>query len=87
MGRLILAAAHPAPVTSVSVYVAVIASVVALAVGWFTARWRRAERSVRGTRNDYNAAMKGAWGARRAMGGALIVLVVAADMWFRGKGR
>ncbi len=43
---------------------AVLAVVVALAVGIYYARWLRAERSLRGAKRDHSAAGRGAWAAR-----------------------
>ena len=66
---------------------AVVAVVVALAVGFYWARLLRAERSRRGAKRDFEAAGRGAWAARRVMVfvGAVLVLVVRA--WLQGKGR
>jgi hypothetical protein len=66
---------------------AVVAVVVALAVGFYWARLLRAERSLRGAKRDQAAAGRGAWAARRVMilVAAAAVLVVRA--WLQGKGR
>jgi hypothetical protein len=66
---------------------AVVAVVVALAVGFYWARLLRAERSRRGAKRDYEAAGRGAWAARRVMILVAAVLVLAVRAWLQGKGR
>ena len=46
---------------------AVLAVVVALAVGIYYARWLRAERSLRGAKRDHSAAGRGTWRQGRVM--------------------
>ena len=63
------------------------AIVVALMVGYYWARWRRAEASLRSAKGQADAALKAAWRSR-----ILIVLVAAAlyvvlHAWLRGTGR
>ena len=66
---------------------AVVAVVVALAVGFYWARFLRAERSRRGTKREYEAAGRGAWAARRVMILVAAVLVLVVRAWLHGKGR
>lgn len=66
---------------------AVVAVVVALAVGFYWARLLRAERSRRGAKRDYEAAGRGAWAARRVMVLVAAVLVLVVRAWLQGKGR
>ena len=66
---------------------AVVAVVVALAVGFYWARWLRGERSLRGAKRDQAAASRGAWAARRAMILVAVVLVIVVRAWLHGKGR
>jgi hypothetical protein len=66
---------------------AVVAVVVALAVGFYWARLLRAERSRRGAKRDYDAAGRGAWAARRVMVLVAAVLVLVVRAWLHGKGR
>ncbi|MGH3281772.1 MAG: hypothetical protein ACRDNW_21900 [Trebonia sp.] len=66
---------------------AVVAVVVALAVGFYYARWLRAERSLRGAKHDHAAAGRGAWAARRVMILVAVVLALVVRAWLHGKGR
>ena len=66
---------------------AVVAVVVALAVGFYWARFLRAERSLRGAKRDQAAASRAAWAARRAMILVAAVLALAVRAWLQGKGR
>lgn len=66
---------------------AVVAVVVALAVGFYWARWLRGERSLRGAKRDHDAAGRGAWAARRVMILVAAVLVLVVRAWLQGKGR
>jgi hypothetical protein len=66
---------------------AVVAVVVALAVGFYWARLLRAERSLRGAKRDRDAAGRGAWAARRVMVLVAVVLVLVLRAWLQGKGR
>jgi hypothetical protein len=66
---------------------AVVAVVVALAVGFYWARLLRAQRSLRGAKRDQAAASRGAWAARRVMVLVAAVLVLVVRAWLQGKGR
>jgi hypothetical protein len=66
---------------------AVVAVVVALAVGFYWARLLRAERSLRGAKRDHEAAGRGARAARRVMILVAAVLVLVVREWLHGKGR
>lgn len=66
---------------------AALAVIIALMVGYYFARWRRAETSLKTNRAFAEASAKTAWRARGAMllvGAALWAII---DAWFRGKGR
>ncbi|MFI5066955.1 MAG: hypothetical protein ACHP9Z_23670 [Streptosporangiales bacterium] len=60
---------------------AVAAIVISLAVGYYFAKWRRAEKSKQGAKQDLGKAAKGAWLARRVMAIAAVFAVVAAYEW------
>lgn len=66
---------------------AVVAVVIALAVGFYWARLLRAERSLRGAKRDHAVAGRGAWAARRVMILVAAVLVLVVRAWLQGKGR
>jgi hypothetical protein len=74
-------------VTSISTGAAAIAVTVALAIGFYFARWLRAERDEIGARESLRKAVSAMWAARKVLVAVVIVAVVAADLWFRGKGR
>jgi len=80
-------AAQSSPVATVSVDVAVVATVVALAGGWYGARWWQAERDEDAVRARLAGTLRILRGARRAAIVTALVVVAAVDMWFRGKGR
>jgi hypothetical protein len=82
-----LLAAQSSPVTTVSVDVAVVATVVALASGWYGARWWQAERDEDAVRARLDGTLRILRRARRAAIVMLLIVVAAVDMWFRGKGR
>jgi hypothetical protein len=66
---------------------AALAVIIALVVGYYFARWRRAETSRKTNKAFADASAKTAWRARGAMllvGAALLAII---DVWFRGKGR
>ncbi|MGE5289543.1 MAG: hypothetical protein ACM3ML_20570 [Micromonosporaceae bacterium] len=66
---------------------AVIAIVIALMVGYYWARWRRAETTNRMARAAADTAGKTVWRARGAivLVGAAVYVVI--DLWFRVQGR
>ena len=66
---------------------AVVAVVISLMVGYYWARWRRAELSAKATRDIADAAGKQAWKARGVIALVGFALVAVIDMWVRGKGR
>ena len=66
---------------------AVVAIVLALMVGYFWARWRRAEAGRRVAKAAAGTAGRGAWRAR----GTILLIGVAAyaviNLWLHGRGR
>lgn len=66
---------------------AVLAVVIALMLGYYWARWRRAEASSRGARAQADAAGKAAWRARGAVVIVVILVYLVIELWFRGRGR
>jgi hypothetical protein len=77
----------PATLEDMTSVAAVVAVVVALAVGFYWARMLRAERSLRGAKRDHAAAGRAAWAARRVMILVAAVLVLVVRAWLQGKGR
>jgi hypothetical protein len=61
--------------------------VIALAAGWYGARWLQAERDEISLRARLNAAIKVMWHSRRALVVVVVIAGVLLDVWFRGKGR
>ena len=74
-------------VTEMSTGAATLAIVAALALGFYTARWLRAERDEQGARASLAGAVGAMWRARRVMAWVVIAGAVLLDVWFRGKGR
>jgi hypothetical protein len=66
---------------------AVIAVVIALLVGNYWARWRRAEATKRLAKAAADTAGKGVWRARGVMLLVGLALYFVLDLWFRGRGR
>lgn len=66
---------------------AVVVAVVCLAAGYYWRKWLQAEEDATGARQKAEAAGKAAWKARGVMAAVILVLLVAADMWIKGKGR
>jgi hypothetical protein len=66
---------------------AVIAIVVAMMGGYYFARWRRSEGSLKSARTLTEGAGKAAWGARRAMLLTGLAIAAAIYLWIHGKGR
>jgi hypothetical protein len=66
---------------------AVIAIVIALLVGNYWARWRRAEATKRLAKAAAGNASKGVWRARGVMLLIALVLFLVLDVWFRSRGR
>ena len=66
---------------------AVIAVVVALMGGFYWARWRRSEGSLKSAKALAEGAGKAAWGARRAMLLAGLAIATVIYLWIRGEGR
>jgi hypothetical protein len=66
---------------------ATVALFVAVMVGYYWARWRRAEASLRTAKGRADAAGKAAWRSR----GLIILLAATVDVvlhaWFGGRGR
>jgi hypothetical protein len=74
-------------VTEISTGAAAIAVTAALAIGWYAARWLRAERDEIQARARLAEAVRLMWAARRAAVAVVIIGGVLADLWFRGQGR
>jgi ABC-type amino acid transport system permease subunit len=66
---------------------AALAVIVALMVGYYFARWRRAETSLKVNKTLADAAGKTAWKARGVMLLVGAVLWAVIDAWLRGVGR
>ena len=66
---------------------AVVAVVVALMLGYYWARWRRAEGSARSSRALADAAGRQAWKARGAIALVLVAVYVVLHLWINGRGR
>jgi len=66
---------------------AVIAIVVSLMGGYYFARWRRSEGSLKSAKTLAEGAGKAAWGARRAMLLTGIGIAAVIYLWIHGKGR
>jgi len=66
---------------------AVLAVIIALMVGYYFARWRRAETSLRTNKTFAEVSARTAWRARGAMLLVGVILWAIIDAWFRGKGR
>ncbi|MDR0344801.1 MAG: hypothetical protein LBI49_17125 [Nocardiopsaceae bacterium] len=66
---------------------ATVAIVVALALGWYFAWFRRWNRAVIGAKRDLGAAKKNQSKARIAMVVAAIVAALAIRAWLTGSGR
>jgi chromate transport protein ChrA len=74
-------------VTEMSTGAATVAIVIALALGWYGARWLQAERDEISLRARLSAAIRVMWQSRRALVAVVIIAFVAFDLWSRGKGR
>jgi len=66
---------------------AALAVIIALMIGYYFARWRRAETSLRTNKAFAEASGRVAWRARGAMLLVGIALWAIIDLWFRGRGR
>jgi len=66
---------------------AVIAVVLALMVGYYWARWRRAEGSAKSAKAMADGAGKTVWRARGSMLLVAVAVYVALTLWFHGQGR
>ena len=66
---------------------AVVAVVVSLMLGYYWARWRRAEGSARSSRALADAAGRAAWKARGAIVLVGVFVYVAIHLWINGRGR
>jgi hypothetical protein len=80
-------AAQAAPVTEMSAGAAVIGIFVALLVGFYGARWLRAERDEQRAKVGLAAIVRAMWAARRAMIIVAVIGIVVIDLWLRGSGR
>ena len=65
----------------------VIAVVVSLMGGYYFARWRRSEGSLKSAKTLAEGAGKAAWGARRAMLVTGLAIAAVIYLWVHGKGR
>jgi hypothetical protein len=74
-------------VTEMSTGAAAIAITVALAVGFYFARWLRAERDEMGARASLANAVRVMWHSRRVVAVVAVIGIVLVDLWFRGQGR
>lgn len=72
---------------SMTINAAVIAVVVSAAAGYYWRKSRVAEQDRVGAAVKARAAARVAWQARRHAVAAGLVVLVAVDMWVRGKGR
>lgn len=66
---------------------ATIAIVVSLAIGYYFARWRRWERSVRGAKRDFDGAKRNRQRARLVMLFVAVFAFLAIKAWLHGSGR
>ena len=66
---------------------AALAVIIALMIGYYFARWRRAETSLKTNKAFAEVSARTAWRARGAMLLVGIALWALIDVWFRGKGR
>lgn len=82
-----LAVAHVPVVLEMSTGAASIAITVALAVGWYAAKWHRAELDEIRARASLATAVRVMWAARWVILGVGFVGWVVSDLWFHGKGR
>lgn len=64
-----------------------VAVVVSLMAGYYFARWRRSEGSLKSAKALAEGAAKAAWQARLAIVLTGLVVLAVIDLWFRGKGR
>jgi hypothetical protein len=60
---------------------------IALVLGWYAAKWHTAETDEISARNRLANAVRVMWAARRVLIVTVVIGVVLADLWFRGKGR
>lgn len=66
---------------------ALIAVVIALMLGYYWARWRRAEGSAKAAKTMADGAGKAVWRARGSMLLVGVGVYIAIALWFRGQGR
>jgi hypothetical protein len=66
---------------------AVLAVIGALMLGYYWARWRRAETTNKAAKAAVDAAGRQAWRARGVMVLVGFVVYVLIDLWIRGSGR
>jgi hypothetical protein len=66
---------------------AALAVIVALTLGYYWARWRRAEATNRVAKAAVDTAGKQAWRARGMILLIGVVVYAVIDLWFRGRGR
>lgn len=64
---------------------AAVAVIVALLLGYYWARWRRAEASAKGNRALAEAASRAAWRARGMIALVLVAVYVALHLWLKGQ--
>jgi hypothetical protein len=66
---------------------AALAVIISLMVGYYFARWRRAEASRKTNKAFADVSARTAWRARGVMLLVGVALWAVIDAWFRGKGR
>jgi hypothetical protein len=74
-------------VTEMSTGAAALAVTVALALGFYFARWLQAERDEISLRIRLAAAVRIMWHSRWVLLGVVIAGGLLLDLWFRGQGR
>jgi hypothetical protein len=64
---------------------AAVAVIVALMLGYYWARWRRAEASAKGNRALADAASRAAWRARGMIALVAVAVYVVLHLWLGGR--
>jgi hypothetical protein len=82
-----LSISHASAVTSMSTTTAAIFVAIAVAIGWYGAKWLRAEAGADGARKGAASAGQAMWAARRVMFGVALILAWVVNLWIRGGGR
>jgi hypothetical protein len=66
---------------------AALAIAVSLALGYYFARWRKAERGLQGAKKDVAKATRNVWPARVVMVIVAIIGALVLRAWLQGHGR